>query len=175
MPKLLSLIFCSLIVSSCNTKPTIYNGAQWGMSIEDVQQLYKVHPENPGPASLHYTETFKNSNAHYEVTYEFDATKGLNQISISATSINSDINKENDLKNFETFFINKQQVRLVDEALDFSLTELGSKTPYIYDRIYASSEANIRSGTKKGELYGNMVRCGYYFYPSRHDVGKQTV
>jgi hypothetical protein len=152
---LISLIVIIYInVRSCQEKDILYAGASWGMSIEEVQGLYKVRPSHMNTDRLTYEEVAENSSLHFEVTYEFDARKGLNEIRMEANSISSERDKDDDVKSFESTFVDRQRARLLDEARDFSETRLASKRHYIYDRVYRTSQANVRCQLERDEAFG---------------------
>ena len=132
----------SIILNSCRTKNAeIYNGASWGMSISEVQLLYKVNPSVIEPDNLTYRENLGNTNYQIKVAYVFDAKTGLKEIELDSYSgIPEDL-----IKNFEIYFINKQNTKLYDEVKDLVIDDGVMIKKYIYDRIYTSTNANVRS------------------------------
>jgi hypothetical protein len=170
---LIILVVIVLIAMSihCNikniaSKPKIYNGAVWGMSMTEVQSLYKTMPYNMESDKLEYEEYLHGANIRGIVTYRFDATMGLKKIEIEANSIQSGNDK--DIQNFESFFLDKQSLKLIDEATNFRSDKFASydMEHKIYDRIYSSDNANIRSSLEKVHSMSYYYRANLQWIPA---------
>jgi hypothetical protein len=131
---------------SCSSNKEVYNTAAWGMSIDEVMQLYKVKPQNELISDkLVYIEKTEDLKKSFKVTYEFNSKTGLEAIVIEADFENY-IYTETD--RFENNFFNKSNIKLFDEI---QFAKKDGET-IVYDKIYLSDNFNIRSIlTKKSD------------------------
>lgn len=152
--------FLSLFIINCQSDKnksidkkdkSVYNNAFWGMSIDEIKQLYKVPPTSgdfkSNPATIEYLENVDGYEMSFSATYSLDSKDGLNKISIYVACDSSSYSQNKMGKFLDA--IEKTVLKshsLVDSAsYSMKLYEWLSEK-HVIDRVYKSEISNIRSG-----------------------------
>ena len=157
-------IFCKMsgvfllisLFASCAPKPTVYDGASWEMSIDQVKALYKTEAYGNGVEELIYRKLIPGLNVEAGITYKFDASTGLKEIKIltdrlpynidpnDAASLFRGVEIDHVSRSDEHFFFDTTGARLLQESYNRPSSAMGTMFRYMYDRVYQTPQANIR-------------------------------
>ena len=168
--KKLGILLLVAFLSSCTQKPVVYDGATWGMSIDDVKGLYKTESYGNGIDELEYRTLIPGLGVDADVTYKFDARTGLKEIEVSTDDISGKVDFADPAALFrgeeitrlantdEHLYFDTTYAQLADEAYNLP-DPVFNDFRFVYDRIYTTPTASIRA-----RLVCQRGIGGYRFY-----------